>query len=131
MKRLHRRPDTTVAASALATGCLVYAFARPHSLFAVTAPQSFFAWTAALPSFLHTLAFALLCATLAPTRRVALLLATAWGAFEVAAEFAQAGRAAYLPGTFDWFDIAAVVLATALALAVVRAGRRGHPSCTA
>lgn len=121
--RAHAAP----ALLALVAGCLVYAWARPRSLFAIAAPDQFVAWTAALPSLLHTFAFALLCAAFAATPRGALLLATGWGLLETVAEFAQHESVGLLAGTFDWLDLAAIATGTLAAAGLVLIQRRSSP----
>lgn len=120
------RPDRLfpIAALALAAGCAVYAVARPTSLFALAEASMFPAWTAALPSLLHTFAFALLLAGVVARRAAAVRLVVGWGVIELAAEFAQRAGPVAVPGTFDWLDVAAVVLGTALALHLVVAAEQ-------
>lgn len=105
------------ALPALAAGGAVYAWGRPASFFAISAPTTFPPWTAALPSLLHTFAFGLLCAAVARRPVAAATLAIGWGVVEAAAEYGQ--RLGIVPGTFDWMDLIAVALGTALVLTLV------------
>jgi hypothetical protein len=131
MRRRRLLTPVAVATTALAIGYVVYAVARPHT-------RSFLLWhissspiqadlytptwlLGAAPSLLHTLAFAILLAiAVGGATRRRLAVCAAWGAFELAAEFAQLPGGPFRSGTFALTDVFAIIIGTAAAMRCVR-----------
>ena len=151
-REVRERSSLSITVTALVTGYAVYAVARPATrsflLWHVSAPSlvlpSQLSWLlGSAPSFLHTLAFAILLAVaIGGDRHRRFVACLAWGAIEIAAEFAQLPAAGgwleahaptiaqlsivrnFLAGTFAVADVIAALIGTTLAATCVSIRRR-------
>jgi hypothetical protein len=143
-RNLHLRSSLAIAMTALLTGYALYAVARPathsfvlwHVAASSIAPPHLPSWLfGSAPTLLHTFAFAILLAvSVGGGTRRRLVVCAAWGAFEIAAEFAQLPAIGdsvealapmvshislvhrFLGGTFSAPDVVAGLVGTALAM---------------